>query len=456
MDMHNSPRRTRAALLGLVMAAVALLAVGLTSAAWRLADSGGRGPLPRRNLPAPESRPASAATAWAADEPYSDAGDGEPEHIDGESGLDAPGKRVRIGDLRRRFPLVDLAPALEYESRAAAAPRLTRESEARLARFEAKLAINLGRGYEVDPKMLDEIAAEDGPPAVDQRLWPVGQPTEWSDAELAMARHRTLSAIYSMDVDSFVNTEGFGVFRIRPMASTRYLQLPEAPPIPFELTAASADEGDAAVAARAAEPSPGRSLVWPNGGDLLAFHEHSHLDFANAPGFGLPMTGDGRIVSGLAAAPEGRSPQNQRELLVAGFQPHHFRRRPELKPAGNPAALRQDRWLIRRLELLGMWKHAQPAIYVSESLPKMSELDGAPTRPLDPFETAALERLRAGEDLVTQVSVNRIRMLGALRAGKQCLECHGVPRGQLLGAFSYELLRDPPAPTAPVTARPGA
>jgi hypothetical protein len=27
---------------------------------------------------------------------------------------------------------------------------------------------------------------------------------------------------------------------------------------------------------------------------------------------------------------------------------------------------------------------------------------------------------------------------------RQCLECHAIERGALLGAFSYEFLRDPP------------
>ena len=34
-------------------------------------------------------------------------------------------------------------------------------------------------------------------------------------------------------------------------------------------------------------------------------------------------------------------------------------------------------------------------------------------------------------------------MLGSLRATKECLQCHRVEHGALLGAFSYELLRDP-------------
>ena len=30
----------------------------------------------------------------------------------------------------------------------------------------------------------------------------------------------------------------------------------------------------------------------------------------------------------------------------------------------------------------------------------------------------------------------RVRVLGAIRAAKQCIDCHGGGRGDLLGAFS--------------------
>jgi hypothetical protein len=70
------------------------------------------------------------------------------------------------------------------------------------------------------------------------------------------------------------------------------------------------------------------------------------------------------------------------------------------------------------------------------------------TRPLTAFEAQALKELQQGEDLVTDARLNRIRMMGSLRAGKQCLQCHQVLRGDLLGSFSYELQRDPPVQVA--------
>ena len=60
------------------------------------------------------------------------------------------------------------------------------------------------------------------------------------------------------------------------------------------------------------------------------------------------------------------------------------------------------------------------------------------TRPLDIFETAGVAELRQGKDLFVRPRGNVIRMLGALRAGAQCVKCHNDSKqGDLLGAFSY-------------------
>jgi hypothetical protein len=86
-------------------------------------------------------------------------------------------------------------------------------------------------------------------------------------------------------------------------------------------------------------------------------------------------------------------------------------------------------------------KYDQPVAYVSNNLPKMDELRDAPTRPLDAFEQEALAALQQGEDLMLEGRPGHMRMLGSLRAAKQCLRCHQVSRGALLGAFSYKLVR---------------
>jgi hypothetical protein len=117
---------------------------------------------------------------------------------------------------------------------------------------------------------------------------------------------------------------------------------------------------------------------------------------------------------------------------VAGFQSHHFRR-----PAQEPRL-----WKVQRLELVGLLKYDEPVVYLSENLPRMDELRDAPTRPLDAFEQEALNALRRGEDLMVQDGSERMRVLGSLRAVDQCIRCHQVERGELLGAFSYKLVRD--------------
>ena len=74
----------------------------------------------------------------------------------------------------------------------------------------------------------------------------------------------------------------------------------------------------------------------------------------------------------------------------------------------------------------------------------MDELKTAPTRPLNDFERAALKLLHHDKDIEIREGVNRIQMVGSIRAGKDCLDCHSVRRGALLGAFSYELQRVKP------------
>lgn len=113
---------------------------------------------------------------------------------------------------------------------------------------------------------------------------------------------------------------------------------------------------------------------------------------------------------------------------VAGFQSHQFSKVPE--PTGT---LR-----VASIELIG-WLRGEPIAYVSDHLPAMKELRNAPTRPLDAFEEEGLAKLRRGEDLFTKSENGSVRLLGAIRATKQCIDCHGSQRGDLLGAFSYQL-----------------
>ena len=111
---------------------------------------------------------------------------------------------------------------------------------------------------------------------------------------------------------------------------------------------------------------------------------------------------------------------------VAGFRPHALRTRPE--PAG---------WVVERVELVGLLLVPDPRVYVSVDLPRMDRVADTPTRHPDGFESPALARLRAGDELVHDGPAGRL--LGAVRAARQCLDCHGGQPGDLLGAFSYHL-----------------
>ena len=101
---------------------------------------------------------------------------------------------------------------------------------------------------------------------------------------------------------------------------------------------------------------------------------------------------------------------------------------------------------MSHLDLVSLLKFAEPRVYLSDHLPRMDELRNAKTRALNEFEQQALPQLRNGEDIVVDQQLNTIHMMGAVRAAKQCLDCHSVRRGELLGAFSYLLDRKKPIP----------
>jgi hypothetical protein len=115
---------------------------------------------------------------------------------------------------------------------------------------------------------------------------------------------------------------------------------------------------------------------------------------------------------------------------VAGFQPHCLRSVPS-----------QEGWKVRRVDLVGLLLREEPVVYLTDGLPRMDQASRAPTRPLDAFESVGLKELHKGEDLFVREVPQGLRMLGALRSIKWCVECHGCQRGDLLGAFSYSLQR---------------
>ncbi len=244
-------------------------------------------------------------------------------------------------------------------------------------------------------------------------------------------RGRSLKLLHASQVEQFVNSEGFGVGRMRN-PSLHYLKPEERPPLltqkdgyrqprkPYRPDQSNEVEPDAEIAAAPLD----REV-------LDGIHVFAALDFVNRDGFGYVKYRD----------------------QVAGFQSHAFSRHPDIYKIQDD----QHRWTIHKVELVSLLKHEVPKVYVSDRLPNMNDLKQAAVRPLDQFEQQALVKLRNGDDVIAEQSAGRLRMFGSLRAARKCTECHTVSRGSLLGAFSYELRREMPATPGekPVT-RPSA
>src|SRR5262249_34482271 len=223
-------------------------------------------------------------------------------------------------------------------------------------------------------------------------------------------RQRALRAIHDAKVDEFVNSPGFGV--TRGYRSEMFVQPPQEfvvplePPDPATVEVSAAGTRTLSEALRAEAKDPLDRLL--EGG--WGLHRKAIVDFSNPVGFGYV--------------------KNRRH--VAGFQAHQF----SSLPAGVDGE-QGRRWKLRRVELVSLLTHDEPVVYVTDQLPRMDLLRDVPVRSLDDFEALNLPRLGRGEDVIALQTESRLRMLGAVRAGKQCLSCHDAQRGDWLGAVSY-------------------
>jgi hypothetical protein len=102
----------------------------------------------------------------------------------------------------------------------------------------------------------------------------------------------------------------------------------------------------------------------------------------------------------------------------------------------------KQRWTVRQVQLVGLVKHPQPVVYLTDKLPDMTEAKDVPMREPDTFETEALASFRGGENLKIEKRGDEIRMMGTIYAGASCVKCH-EEKGKLLGAFTYRLERVP-------------
>ena len=170
--------------------------------------------------------------------------------------------------------------------------------------------------------------------------------------------------------------------------------------------------------------SPRRVLL-PSSDTMQTFHSNGESSFASTSSFGF-IKGKDRVAGFVS---HGLSNVARIDSITSD------RRKWYRKP--------QQLWAIHRMELVSLLKHDKPVVYESRNMPRMEDLGQAKTRPLNPFEQSGLQQIIEGEDVVTRSSLNRVEMVGSLRASNECLECHEVQRGALLGVFTYELLRDP-------------
>lgn len=309
--------------------------------------------------------------------------------------------------LRKKYPFESVAKRLAYENAFAAAhkdmpsPKLSEEADEHLEAIE--------------------VAGQPYP------YYPVAR------------RTRALTMLHSEQVEKFISREGFGISRL-PQPSPHDLELAntEAVRYPRHLLDSSEDTDTTFRQVPKSAQDQGNPWNLPARELLFGLHRDGQMDFAGPLGLGLVRDRD----------------------HVAGFKSHQFRQLPQLitkwdrditKPQGPPAnggappppPKPIEEWVVRRLELVSLLKREEPAVYVSATLPKMDELAEAETRDLSRFESDSLKTLRSGESLVARAKSNHIEMFGALRAAKQCQQCHQVQRGELLGAFSYELHRNP-------------
>mgnify|MGYP007059386998 CR=1 FL=1 len=222
-------------------------------------------------------------------------------------------------------------------------------------------------------------------------------------------RKRALRRIHDRAINQFVRAPGFGQSRLNYMSTYMPPLDDDRDPVLMPDLEKRHLRKENATLVKIGQPIPLSETM-----TLWSRHRLGYLDFVFPKGYGYARDPD----------------------LVAGFLSHRMSASPEL-------ATNDDVLETARIELISLLKHSTPRVYLSDHLPNMNQLRDKHimTRELDWFEAEALRVLQNGKMLHAQANGQEVRMLGAIRAAKQCLQCHGVQRGELLGAFSYRLHR---------------
>src|SRR5207237_541187 len=114
---------------------------------------------------------------------------------------------------------------------------------------------------------------------------------------------------------------------------------------------------------------------------------------------------------------------------------------------GTVKPVEESLWNMTERRLVSLRDDGKNAVYMHEkvtdhnSIPKEGEFrDKLPTRPLEAFETRAIDELKKGKELLVETSAGEMRMVGAIRAKEACIACHKSNKvGDLLGAFTYRV-----------------
>jgi hypothetical protein len=213
-----------------------------------------------------------------------------------------------------------------------------------------------------------------------------------------------------------------------------------------------------ALAAPAPTPPPSEPLTDAETAGLKQLHRNAVEIFIDRPGFGvrrlvLPLDDvignpkSKKDTPDVEKGPQDGTPVRGKEAdkAVKKLKETHFSVQDQLEQWGLgaiPTEDKKEQWKLRKLQLVGLVKHKDPVVYQAEKVPDMKEMKEVPTRELDAFEKTALEALRGGDNLKAEKRAKEIRVLAPIYAGARCVTCH-EKKGELLGAFSYQLERVP-------------
>ena len=285
-------------------------------------------------------------------------------------------------------------------------------------------------------------------------------PTEQPRSPFFNSRVTALQKLHSDEVNNFVNSAGNGFSRMPTISpydlklNGRYATRLQSKPIESDLRSEPqvALKSKAPVASEQTSRLPSDWIArqriryemsengMPTNEMATMFHAANAFNFAPWSANGLVKNVD-EVAGFEAHRTRFREDWNQSITMATREQIKNFfkQRLNEEEPAVDVD------WKLNRMQLVSLLLHDEARVYVSDNLPDMEELSGADveTRGLDPFELNALNKLRNGEAIVTAATPNRLQMMGGLRATQDCMQCHNVKEDDLLGAFSYEFLRDP-------------